>query len=58
VAVVELIEVWSYWECPILSMPFNALMHMMACLEPPDLCLVAQTCLVSTPPLELHSHWP
>ncbi|ELR16222.1 Fbox domain and Ankyrin repeat containing protein [Acanthamoeba castellanii str. Neff] len=44
VAVAELIESWSYRACPLLFMPFDALVHLMALLEPHDLCSVAQTC--------------
>ncbi|ELR13819.1 Fbox domain containing protein [Acanthamoeba castellanii str. Neff] len=44
VAVAELIESWSYRACPLLFMPFDALVHVMALLEPHDLCSVAQTC--------------
>jgi hypothetical protein len=53
VAVGELIKIWSYQACPILFMPFNVLVHMMAFLNPSDLCAVAQACLVSTPTLNL-----
>jgi hypothetical protein len=56
VAVAELIESWSYRACPILFMPFDALAHVMAFLEPSDLCAVAQACSVSTPPPNLDSH--
>ena len=45
VAVAELIENWSFRACP-LFMPFDALVHVMALLEPHDLCSVAQTCSV------------
>ncbi len=46
VAVAELIENWSFRACPLLLMPFDALVHLMALLEPHDLCSVAQTCSV------------
>ncbi len=46
VAVAELIENWSFRACPLLFMPFDALVHVMAFLEPHDLCSVAQTCSV------------
>jgi ankyrin repeat protein len=49
VAVAELIESWSYRACPLLFMPFDALVHVMALLEPHDLCSVAQTCSVPHP---------
>ncbi len=55
VAVGELIESWSYRACPILFMPFDALVHVMAFLDPSDLCAVAQACSVSTPTSNLCS---
>lgn len=51
-ALARFIEERGYQACPMLFMPFDVLAHVMAQLDPYDLCLVAQTCTVlrSPPP--------
>jgi hypothetical protein len=44
--VADMIESWSYRACPLLSMPYDVLLHIMAFLQPYDLCVVAQACSV------------
>lgn len=43
-ALARFIEDRGYQACPMLFMPFDVLAHVMAQLDPYDLCLVAQTC--------------